>query len=490
MTLAPTFDPSPGRHPADSPEPTEAPAASTARVPLSPTPPTNAGPAPTPDLTAVDEAGLVALGVRAQVAANCHRAQLLAVFAEMRDRAAADHQSRRANALQPHFVLTPLEEVKLEFGTLLGLGDHAVEVALHQHDNLRAICPLAWEQCLSGRLDLERAATIGQHAETIADPDDVAKYGDLMADYLTTHDDPDNPILPLTRTQISRAAAYRKLKFAQKPSDQRFAEAFEQRRVHLDLDTGGNGIGRLTCTTTCPDAMLADHRLTLIARKRCENDDETRTLDQMRADSMIDLVLGRLTVGALTSDLEADVTTDGHDPATTITETPLVGSWARPVINVTVPVTTLAGLDDEPGLLSGDIPLPAALVREIATTPGATWHRLLTDPAGGMVELSTTSYQPTAPIVREVTARDRTCAWPGCCRPSVTCECDHRHEHPHGSTCPRNLDPLCKRHHKAKHSDGVHVRRLADGRYEIRTKRGTILRSHPSQQPAATRQRE
>jgi len=436
-----------------------------------------------PDLAAVDEPGLVALGVQAQVHANAHRAHLLAVFAEMRDRAAADHQARRANATQPHFVLTPLEEVTLEFGTLLGLGDHAVESALHAHDNLRAICPAAWEQCVRGRLDLERASAISEAARTIADPDDVAAYGALMTSYLAAHDDPDAPLVPLTRTQISRAASYRKLKFDQVPTSERFAEAFAERRVHVDLDRGGTGIGRLSCSTTCTDAMLADHRLTLIARKRCEYDGEERTLDQMRADSMVDLVLGRLQVGALTSELEDDVTADGRDPAATITEVPLVGGWARPVINVTVPVTTLMGTEDEPGLLSGDIPVPPNLVREIATGDGATWHRLLTDPAGGLVELSTTSYQPTAPIVREVTARDRTCVWPGCCRPSVTCECDHRREHPHGRTCPHNLDPLCKRHHKAKHSEGVQVRRLADGRYEVRTARGTILRSHPSEQP-------
>ena len=450
---------------------------------LAPTPPTP----PPPDLGTLDDSGLVALGAQAQVLANAHRAQLVAVFAELRDRCARDHQARRANATQRHFVLTPLEEVKLEFGTLLGLGDHAVETALQLHDSLLAICPQAWSLCLSGRLDLDSARVIPDAARTIASAEDVAEYGDLMAGYLTKHDDPDALLVPLTRTQLSRAASYRKLKFKQKDDAQQFAEAFAERRVTVDLERSGTGIGRISCTTACTDAMLADHRLTLIARKRCEYDGEERTLDQMRADSLVDLVLGRLQVGALTSELEDDVTADGRDPAATITELPLVGGWARPVINLTVPVTTLMGVDDEPGLLAGDIAIPADLARQVATDPGSTWHRLLTDPAGRMVELSTDSYQPTAALDRAVVARDRTCVWPGCCRPSTRCEHDHRTPHPRGSTCECNLDPLCKRHHKAKHSEGVTVRRLADGRYEVRTRRGTVLRSHPSEQPGPSR---
>ncbi|MGZ4494715.1 MAG: DUF222 domain-containing protein [Nocardioides sp.] len=446
---------------------------------VAPAPPTP----PPPDLARLDEADLVSLGVEAQLLTNAHRARSVAVFAEMRDRCAEDHQARRANATQRHFVLTPLEEVEPEFGTLLGLGDHAVEAALQLHDSLRTICPSAWSLCLSGRLDLDRARVITDAARTIARPADVEEYGALMAGYLTKHDDPEAPLVPLTRSQLSRAASYRKLKYEQKPTSERFAEAFAERRVTVDLERAGCGMGRISCGTSCTDAMLADHRLTLIARKRCEYDDEERTLDQMRADSLVDLILGRLHAGALTSELEDDVTADGRDPAATFSEVPLVGGWARPVINVTVPITTLMGLEDEPGLLAGDIAVPPELVRQIATDPGSTWRRLLTDPAGRMVELSTTSYQPTPALDRTVVARDRTCVWPGCCRPSTRCERDHRLPHPLGATCESNLDPLCKRHHKAKHAEGITVRRLADGRYEVRTRRGTVLRSHPSEQP-------
>ena len=76
----------------------------------------------------------------------------------------------------------------------------------------------------------------------------------------------------------------------------------------------------------------------------------------------------------------------GDDPAETFERKP-VGRFARPIINVTVPITTLMGLSDEPGVMAGGTSLPADITRHIATDPDSTWYRLLTDPAGGFLEL-------------------------------------------------------------------------------------------------------
>lgn len=108
----------------------------------------------------------------------------------------------------------------------------------------------------------------------------------------------------------------------------------------------------------------ADHRLTLAA-KALRNAGDERTLDQLRADPACALIIGRT--------------------------------------EVTVPVQTLMGLSDRPGLLSGGAPLPASLARQLARQPDPTWHRMLTDPAGRCVELSTESYRPTAPPALVIT---------------------------------------------------------------------------------------
>jgi hypothetical protein len=160
-----------------------------------------------------------------------------------------------------------------------------------------------------------------------------------------------------------------------------------------------------------------------------------------------------------------------------------IGGYARPVVNVTVPITTLAGLDDAPGVLSGGIALPADYLRHLATSPGTTWYRLLTDAAGRFLALSTHSYQPTEVIARTVTSRDHTCVWPGCRRPSVTCHLDHRVPHPEGRTCTDNLAPLCRRHHQVKHADGYDLSRNSDGSHTWTSRHGSTFTAPASEQP-------
>ncbi len=453
--------------------------------PTPPTPPTAVLPPapvlpPTPDFAALDEPALVAYAVAAQVAQNAAHARRLRAFAELHARCTADHQARRAAATQSHFVLTPSEETGIEFGTALGISAKAVEVQLDLYTRLATRFPAVWARCESGRLDLSKAGVILDAADTIAAEDDVEKFAAAMEDYFTRHDTPTDPLVTLTRDQIAAAARYRKLKYRQKDDETSFHEAFTKRRARLRLDE--TGMGHLGCTHQATDLAAADHRLTLIAKKLLEHDDSGRTLEQMRADVLLDLLLGRLDVHVLTSELEDDETLDGHDPITRF-GTHRVGAFARPVVVVTVPITTLLGAGDEPGLLSGDIPLPADLVRRIADDPDSTWYRLLTDEAGHAVHLSTSSYEPTPPIWRSVVTEDRTCVWPGCSRPSARCHTDHRIPHPIGPTCECNLWPLCPRHHKAKHSDRYTLRREPDGTTTLTTSRGTTAHRPRTQQP-------
>jgi hypothetical protein len=145
----------------------------------------------------------------------------------------------------------------------------------------------------------------------------------------------------------------------------------------------------------------------------------------------------------------------------------------RPQIRVTVPATTLLGLDNTPGHLDGYGPLPAETTAHIATD--ATWHRLLTDPATGILtDYSTTTYQPGKILRQAVTARDQTCCFPQCDRPAHHTDLDHIQAFDHhldptsqppgapGQTRATNLQPLCRGHHLAKTHHGWHVTRDPD----------------------------
>ena len=46
------------------------------------------------------------------------------------------------------------------------------------------------------------------------------------------------------------------------------------------------------------------------------------------------------------------------------------------------------GVDNSPGELVGYGPIPAPVARRIAADPGGTWRRMLTDPAGNLLDLS------------------------------------------------------------------------------------------------------
>jgi hypothetical protein len=163
--------------------------------------------------------------------------------------------------------------------------------------------------------------------------------------------------------------------------------------------------------------------------------DDTRTADQRRADALVDLGIAAL-----------------HDPLLPRAQ------GMRPAVQVSVALSTLLGFDDQPGELAGHGPIPASVARRIAADPTGTWHRLITDPTGRLIDYGTNTYRPPADLTRFVTARDQTCTFPGCNRPAHRCDLDH--EIPAsagGATSADNLAVLCRRHHRAKHEAGWQV---------------------------------
>lgn len=120
-------------------------------------------------------------------------------------------------------------------------------------------------------------------------------------------------------------------------------------------------------------------------------------------------------------------------------------------INVTVPLTTLLRLSEEPGELDG-VPLPAEVARELAAD--GRWRRWTTDPeSGALLDVGAVTYRPNAALDRFVRGRDRTCRFPSCTQPSVRCDLDHTvaFNTANGKTVRGNLIPLCRHHHRAKH---------------------------------------
>ncbi|MGO1408595.1 MAG: HNH endonuclease signature motif containing protein, partial [Brachybacterium sp.] len=138
-------------------------------------------------------------------------------------------------------------------------------------------------------------------------------------------------------------------------------------------------------------------------------------------------------------------------------------------ILVTVPATTLLGVDDAPAMLEGTTPIPAEQARQLAAGE-STWQRILTDPiTGAHLPVSAQTYHPTAQMRLQLRLRHPVCAVPGCTRATVIAaeddhiiEYDHDHPGKGGQTSLWNLHRLCWQHHQQKTAGAVDPTRDPD----------------------------
>jgi hypothetical protein len=262
-----------------------------------------------------------------------------------------------------------------------------------------------------------------------------------------------------------------------------------------------DGMAGLWSVLPADEATRVHRTLDAAARTaRAAGDD--RTLDQLRADGLTDLVLHRACpaaelVTAVRRDHTADAATAaaGAGPAASPDAHGGVCRIQRrrpdAQIVVTVPLSTLMGLDEQPAELAGYGPVDATTARALAA--GGVWRRLVTDPlSGAVLDLGRTRYRPTAALAEHVRARDRTCVRPGCSAPAESCDLDHTVEfHPPagadpaegGRTSADNLGPLCRRDHRLKTDGGFALRQVAPGRFEWITPTGQRYLVEPGLDP-------
>ncbi|MCL2781844.1 MAG: HNH endonuclease, partial [Actinomycetia bacterium] len=154
-----------------------------------------------------------------------------------------------------------------------------------------------------------------------------------------------------------------------------------------------------------------------------------------------------------------------------------------PAVNVTVALSTLLELDDQPADLNGD-PAPASIARTLAADPDATWRRLVTDEIGHLIDAGRDTHRPPASLRRHVVNRHRRCAFPGCARRATTCDIDHTTAWENGgTTSAANLLPLCPRHHHFKHEAGWKLELTPWGAAHWTSPTGQIYWTQPTTHP-------
>jgi hypothetical protein len=240
----------------------------------------------------------------------------------------------------------------------------------------------------------------------------------------------------------------------------RLADAIDKRIAHLDADAvrrakdvaidryveigeSDAGMAEVQARLFNTTGTALDRRLDELADTVCDNDSRTR--DQRRADSL----------DALVSGADRLVCACGQDSC-------LATAKRRPPGNVVIHVvadrSALEGRSQTPGYLPGaDALIPAEMLRELAA---AAKQLPIIPPVDAAAECS---YVPSRALADFIRCRDLTCRAPGCDRPAVNCEIDHTVPHPAGPTHASNLKCLCKLHHLLKTFWGWHDEQLPDG---------------------------
>lgn len=216
---------------------------------------------------------------------------------------------------------------------------------------------------------------------------------------------------------------------------ERYEHAVTNRRIAVEPAEDGMGWFHLYAPMVAITAVQA--RSTAMAKIVTAADGDERTLDQARADVVLDLLV------------------DGQ-----VAAHPERARGVQASVFVTVPVLALlhetdaaraaAGID--PPVVEGIGPIPLPVARELAGG-AAGWTRVLTHPETGMVlSVGRTKYRPPPALAKLVKWRADRCLGPGCGMPASRCDVDHNVDWAlGGATELSNLGPFCEGHHTVRH---------------------------------------
>ncbi|EGD43655.1 putative HNH endonuclease domain protein [Nocardioidaceae bacterium Broad-1] len=154
---------------------------------------------------------------------------------------------------------------------------------------------------------------------------------------------------------------------------------------------------------------------------------------------------------------------------------------AKPRIEVKIVMTadSLTNDTDQPALVEGYGPVPAAWAREALADAEVFVRRLFTDPAGQLVAMESRSRKAPDGLAEFIATRDG-----GICR-TVGCDApirniDHIQRHTDGGkTTAENLQGLCERCNQAKEAPGWRARPGPDGSITTITPTGHAYTSPP-----------
>lgn len=407
-----------------------------------------------------------------------------------------------------------IRAIAAEIATAQRVSDRTVERRMSAASWLVDAFPEVWQAQGAGRISAGHSRVIMDAGEHLTDPADRAAFAAAILP-LAERESP-NRLRPLARRMAER--------FQERSIDERHEDARAKRRVWVTHDRDAMSDLHLHAPTTLVNGMM--DRLTQMAhairrdnarraREAAAADVEfapdTRTIDEIRADLLVDLVLtgiptGHDTIDGLLSEIRANV--DVTVPVTTLIRTtaPAHPAHADDETDVEAHPGTDVGTDTDartateasvtdriseddvrsamaaspPAILDGVVPIDSDTARILAG--GApVWNRVLTHPITGAL-LAVDRYRPSEQLKRHLRARDQRCRcrFPGCGLPARKCDLDHNQPaSTGGATSACNLCAFCRRHHVLKHNSPWHVTPLPGGLVEWTSPTGRVYIDRP-----------
>lgn len=340
-----------------------------------------------------------------------------------------------------------------EVALALRIPERSAETLIAEAKILSQSLPLTSAGLSAGDFSYRHAKSIINHAVTLPE---------------ALHSEFETRVLPyatrLTVSKFEQKARTTRERMDASTIAQRHATSLADRETRFE--PAKDGMGWLHLYTSATAALAAYNRADEGAREM-DGPNEERTLAQLRADFMADLLL------------------DGAIPGR--------GEYGvRPWVAVTVPALSMLGHQRKHGswsaheeielpVLEGYGPIDVDTAKRLAGS-AKTWLRVLTHPETGVtLSVGRDRYKVPADLRAWLRLRDGTCRKPGCNRAAARCDLDHTQEWQHGGqTAHDNLSHLCPMHHDEKHHTAVKISHLPNGDIEWTLASGRSYISEPS----------
>ncbi|WP_309713678.1 DUF222 domain-containing protein [Pseudolysinimonas sp.] len=397
---------------------------------------------PTGDFALVDERMRADAGViEAIVAADRMIASMTAAKLELIEFAHTTQIGPTPHALAER-------EFRAELATALRISERGAENLIGEAEILARYLPATRAALADGRITPRQASIL---------VDELGGLDDHERDEIERHmlDAADQSVASFQRA----VRRLRETRDADQAVD-RHRRAREGRQV--TCQPARDGMAWLVAHLPAAEALAIDSRLDDLARGLArlgaDRTGEDRTIAQLRADALGDVLLDRDT---LASRRFGD---------------------AKPTVVVTVPISVLMGKSEESAELLGYGPIDAETAREL-TAEAPVLRRMFTDPRDdAILALGRTRYRVTEDLRLWLAVRDGRCRFVGCFRRTAASDVDHKRAWAEGgATDDDNLGHLCRGHHTLKHETRWRIEAIhPDGTIDWISPTGRRHRSRPA----------